>query len=430
MEAKERPSKKRKIDESLKDGYKDLKVVLNPRDESSQQAPKLLSNPKSCHATTGIPPTQTSPETARQVCTDGAVQTAGEERIADSAPDEPQLSKNQIKRLRRAEEWQANAGARKEKRKEKIRERKERRRDARKATGEAILGMSPVVSRNPRVDESASPQIRSKQLPITFVLDCGFDDLMVDKERISLASQLTRSYSDNHKALLRGHLVISSFGGHLKERFETVLSGHHENWKGVRFVNEDFMEAAEQAKGWMAGDAGKKLARGFHDVVREESAAAEGEAISGEVVYLSSESPYILTELKPYSTYIVGGLVDRNRHKGICYKRAMDRGVKTAKLPIGDYIQMTSRFVLATNHVIEIMLKWLELGDWGEAFLRVIPKRKRGILKGPKDQKTMQDSDTQNANEEEDQEDCGDLAVDHDGNVPPSDSMISCPYKA
>ena len=99
------------------------------------------------------------------------------------------------------------------------------------------------------------------------------------------------------------------------------------------------------------------------------------------MVYLTSESPDTLTELKPYSTYIVGGLVDRNRHKGICYKRAMDRGLKTAKLPIGDYMQMASRFVLATNHVSEIMVRWLELGDWGEAFLRVVPKRKGGVLK-------------------------------------------------
>ena len=42
---------------------------------------------------------------------------------------------------------------------------------------------------------------------------------------------------------------------------------------------------------------------------------------------------------------------------------------------------MTSRFVLATNHVAEIMLRWLELGDWGKAFLQVVPKRKGGVLK-------------------------------------------------
>ena len=122
-------------------------------------------------------------------------------------------------------------------------------------------------------------------------------------------------------------------------------------------------------------------------------------ADEGEVIYLTSDSPDTLTELKPYHTYIIGGIVDKNRHKGICYKKALDRNdelkvesvinsdpttvnkIKTAKLPIGEYMNMTARHVLTTNHVVEIMLKWLETGDWGEAFLAVMPKRKGGTLK-------------------------------------------------
>ena len=323
----------------------------------------------------------------------------------------PQLSKKQMKRLRRQEEWQANGAARKAKRKQKIKEKKEKKREAKKETKEKTLVTSPHSHSQVKVDEASTSRDihhRSKQLPITFVLDCGFDDVMVEKERISLASQLTRSYSENHRAHLRSHLVVSSFGGHLKERFETVLSRNHENWKNVRFLEGDFVEAAERAKTWMADDLGGELAGAFNTNTKGEEEVGKSEEKSGEVIYLSSESPNNLAELKPYSTYIIGGLVDRNRLKGICYKRAMDRGIQTAKLPIGDYMQMTSRFVLATNHVVEIMLKWLELRDWGEAFLSVIPKRKGGTLKvqeGPKTTGELEGGDTVEQEGEEDIED-------------------------
>jgi tRNA (guanine9-N1)-methyltransferase len=101
----------------------------------------------------------------------------------------------------------------------------------------------------------------------------------------------------------------------------------------------------------------------------------------GEIIYLSSESDNVLTHLKPNSTYIIGGLVDKNRHKGICHRRAVNRGIKTAKLPIKEYLEMRDRQVLVTNHVLEILLKWMEFGDWGKAFMEVMPKRKGGKLR-------------------------------------------------
>ncbi|KAI5292731.1 tRNA (guanine(9)-N(1))-methyltransferase, partial [Ascosphaera acerosa] len=120
---------------------------------------------------------------------------------------------------------------------------------------------------------------------------------------------------------------------------------------------------------------------------------------AGEIIYLSSDSDETLTELKPYCTYVVGGLVDKNRHKGVCYRSAVANGVKTAKLPIGEYMKMSSRQVLTTNHVVEIMLRWLELGDWGQAFDLVIPKRKGGVLIS-KDEQPNQEDGVEEAEEE------------------------------
>lgn len=277
------------------------------------------------------------------------------------------LSKNAQKRLRKQLEWEAKKPERKAKRKEERRRKKERDLAAR-AAGE-----------KPDSQERWKKLQQQQRVPLTVIFDCNFDELMTDKEIISLASQFTRCYSENKVAQFKVHLALSSFGGRLKNRFDTTLGKAYKSWKGFQTFDDDFVHVAEQARSWMGNQNLKEL-RGALLNVANSDAAIYGCQGQGEVIYLSSDSDFTLEELKPYDTYIIGGLVDRNRHKGICYKHAMDKSVKTAKLPIGQYIQMSSRQVLTTNQVLEIMLKWLEVGDWGRAFIEIIPKRKGGTL--------------------------------------------------
>jgi tRNA (guanine9-N1)-methyltransferase len=289
---------------------------------------------------------------------------------AEDAP--PKMSKNQLRKLKKKELWEAGREQRREKRRELMARKKERRQrmveEARETGGEEA-----VKALRKSWETTRSKSRRSTLLPLSIVIDCGYDELMNYGERISLAGQLTRSYSENTRAIWRSNLVFSSFNKQLKERFDTVLAPYR-NWKGIRIIQEDFVHAAELLKEQMASPKGGRLVGPFAE-------KSDAKPEDGEVIYLSSDSENILTELKPYSTYIIGGLVDKNRHKAICYKSAVAKGIKTAKLPIGDYIQMTSRQVLTTNHVVDIMLKWLELGDWGEAFMKVLPPRKGGKLR-------------------------------------------------
>lgn len=362
--------------------------------------------------------------------------------------DTPKLSKSALKKLKRKQDWEAGKEYRRTKRKEKKQEKKAR--NAAEKTGD---------DGTKKVEAELVPPVKKKhpvQVPVTLILDCDFDDLMTDKEIVSLAQQLTRSYSDNKGATFKSNLIISSFNKNLKKRFEEGLGSTHLGWKGTKITDKHYVEAATEAQwlmesgqlGKLAGallspdattekitdntekkevdknasiteneeivvDSGNKqdvetsnLAE--PDASKEVSNTADKEDIqkpkedlTPKIIYLTSDSPHSLDRLEQNTSYIIGGIVDKNRHKGLCYKRACDLGIETAKLPIGEYMMMQSRTVLTTNHVVEIMLRWLEDGDWGKAFLKVIPKRKEAKLR--KSKKEECEDEDEDVNEDGDE---------------------------
>ncbi|EGX96680.1 tRNA m(1)G methyltransferase domain containing protein [Cordyceps militaris CM01] len=273
------------------------------------------------------------------------------------------LSKNAQKRLRKQQQWEDGREDRRLKRREKRQTHKQRVRSERAALVAGGADPRVVYGR----DKHAATLV-----PLSIVLDCDFEAYMTDKERISLSSQVTRAYSDNRGAKYCAHLWVAGFGGKLAARFNDVLQAQQNSWKGASVFEGDFV-AQENPAPWP---------RDAHDPFPLPDPEPPLDPALQDVVYLSSDAPYTLARLEPNTTYVVGGLVDKNREKGLCYRRARERGIRTARLPIGEYMVMQSRQVLATNHVVDIMLKWLEFEDWGKAFLSVIPKRKGGRLRG------------------------------------------------
>ena len=95
------------------------------------------------------------------------------------------------------------------------------------------------------------------------------------------------------------------------------------------------------------------------------------------LVYLSADSPHELDALSADDVYVVGGIVDRNRHKGLTQDGAAAAGVRTARLPLAAHCALAGSSVLTVNQVLELLLAMLELRDWRAACDRVVPKRKR-----------------------------------------------------
>lgn len=366
-------------------------------------------------ASVGVTPSYTtpvdSPGPVTTVNSESAI--AADEASGTTIPEsEPKISKNQLKKQRRHERWESGREDRKLKRKEKMKEKKERRREEWAAAHQP--DENGKIPNLPSTRPSRNTAGGGVQVPITVVFDCSWEDLMFDAELKSLGLQITRGYSDNRKARYRTHLAVSNWGGKMKERFEGILGNQHTSWKGFKFFEEDFVEVSNKSREWMIAPRGGVVAGALKPDFVAGDETGEGEQNpeteherteeEGEIIYLSSESDNTLSELKPNSTYIIGGLVDKNRHKGVCHKRAEERGIKTAKLPIGEFLEMRSRQVLVTNHVLEIMLKWLEFGDWGKAFMAVLPERKGAKLRGETSQEGTPATESNEAEEQGDQE--------------------------
>jgi len=174
------------------------------------------------------------------------------------------------------------------------------------------------------------------------VIDLEFGQMMKPNEISSLLQQVMYSYAANGRAEAPCRLSLTGCTGDIHTQLEKI-SGFN-NWL-LHKQERSYLSVFEDRK--------------------------------EDLVYLTADSENILERLDPSKIYIVGGLVDRNRWKGVTLEKAKSQGIQTAKLPIGEHMKMLSSQVLTVNQVVEIMLRFAELGDWSKALFAVIPPRKR-----------------------------------------------------
>ncbi|KAI8585554.1 guanine-1-methyltransferase-domain-containing protein [Geranomyces variabilis] len=249
----------------------------------------------------------------------------------------PPMSKKAQKRALKEAKWEACKEQRDAKRKEKRLELK--------------------LIRKQKIEEGLIPH-RPRVAPgqvitsIGIVIDLDFEDKMKEAETRSTAQQISRCYSANKHSPTAVHMHLTSFTGLIKQALSRS-DPNHTNW------------------------ATSKCPAEFHaeDLMTAFPAAREN------VVYLTADSPNTIDTLEEGTVYVIGGLVDKNRYPGLCFKKAQDLGLRHGKLPIGEHLQMSTRKVLTINHVFEIMLKYLATKDWLQAFLAVMPARKGGQAK-------------------------------------------------
>lgn len=280
---------------------------------------------------------------------------------------EQPLSKNKRKKLLKQQKYEEIKIMRKEKRKAK----RQLKREQRELEGDKEVEPTndPPVIKYRTMD---SPDA----LPLKIVIDLSFDDLMSDKDVNKLTKQLQRCYALNRRSQHPLQLHFTSFGDKCKKRLDE-LNGHYVSWD-VHIKSDHLTELFSKE----------------------------------EIVYLTSDSPNVLTDFDMSKTYVIGGLVDHNHHKGLCYNLAVTKGIGHAQLPISDYFKMTTRTVMTVNQVYEIIMYYMESKDWRDAFTKVMPQRKIT----PKQRRKHKNKTSDNGDGDEKKEDSDDNNID-DGNI-------------
>uniref|UniRef100_A0A8C2I970 tRNA methyltransferase 10 homolog B n=1 Tax=Cyprinus carpio TaxID=7962 RepID=A0A8C2I970_CYPCA len=103
---------------------------------------------------------------------------------------------------------------------------------------------------------------------------------------------------------------------------------------------------------------------------------------SEDVIYLTPDASQALEYVEEDKVYILGGLVDETIQKKISYTRAKELGVRTARLPIDEYMVKRPNpknfhsKILAINQVFEILLTFRDTKDWIKALAAGIPPGK------------------------------------------------------
>ena len=189
---------------------------------------------------------------------------------------------------------------------------------------------------------------KGQKLPaeISVAIDLSFDDLMLDKDLGSCASQLLRVYTNNRRANrpIPVHFTGLKEGGKLYEKME-----RNDGWKNWDVVThrESFMELFDKEK----------------------------------IIYLTSDSETVLETLEKDAVYVIGGLVDHNHHKFLTQELALKNCIRSARLPLSEYLIIKTRTVLTINQVFDIILGISEGLPWKEVLMNTLPQRKGIKLK-------------------------------------------------
>lgn len=175
------------------------------------------------------------------------------------------------------------------------------------------------------------------------VFDMAYDDYMNPKELQYAVSQLLESEGWNRRDVDPFHIYFCNLkpeSPFLRE----LIKRYGEKW------NKLFLTATEKS---------------HVDLFPKDN-----------IIYLTADSPNIMTSFRHDKIYIVGSFVDKNIHPGASLAKAKRLKLATECFPLDKYLHWdTGTKNLTIDQVTRILLCLKNTGSWEEA-LKFVPKRK------------------------------------------------------
>ena len=290
--------------------------------------------------------------------------------LPENENEKPKLpiSKKQMKRMKKQEEWLKKMEAIKKYKKEKKKEKKRIKREQREQE-EKLNPKKPEKIEEAKVKPNINVPFKTrKELKEEFkqkckngmrvIIDCDFEHLMNERGNKSMVRQITDLYAINRSSSNPFRLILYGVGKQIKEGLKKAS---YENWLGIEiYYKEDYPTFDKFIQEVLYKDDKKDL-----------------KEIKKSIYYLSADSENNIEILDNNATYIIGGIVDRNKYKFLSLNKAKELGINHGKFPIGEYLKLHSSQVLTTNHTFHILNEFSIKHDWKEAFVSIIPKRKQ-----------------------------------------------------
>jgi tRNA (guanine9-N1)-methyltransferase len=270
---------------------------------------------------------------------------------SSSQPIGTGLSKNRQKKLiRRERAREAKADRKQREREERLAKAKLEGRDLQAEEQFRVERTLAGDSKRRRQRQWENEKIPIIDSNFQICLDCSFDNEMTDREIASLASQIRYCYSYNKRAVFPCQFTVASLSGRTWQRLQKETGFDEWQHRGFCSTDQHFVEHYKD------GTSHRKQG----------------------LVYLTSDSDNIISHLETDKIYIIGGIVDRNRLKGIALHKAKEYNICHARLPLETCLaKLPTTKVLTCNHVFGILLKYREHGsDWAKALQDVLPSRK------------------------------------------------------